>query len=200
VRAVRIGLSGPIGCGKSTVATRLGALGAMVIDADDLARLVTEPGGAAYQPIVERFGADLVGQDGAIDRARLAAIVFADPGRLAELEVIVHPAVRPLILERLAAAAAQGRPTVVEAIRLVEGGLAALCDETWLVTCSPGEQRERLAGRGMPSADMARRIAVQEGAFAPDRWPWTRIVDTSGPLAETLRRVDEAWAAATGAS
>jgi dephospho-CoA kinase len=198
VKPVRIGLSGPIGCGKSTVAAILGELGAVVIDADEVARSVSEPGGAAFEPIVARFGVGMLDDGGRIDRARLAAIVFTDPARLAELEAIVHPAVRPLILERLAAASGEGRVAVVEAIKLVEGGLAAVCDETWLVTCRPAAARERLLARGMDPADAERRIAAQADAFAGGQWAWTRVIDTSGSLENTRRAVEESWIAATG--
>lgn len=197
---IRIGLSGPIGCGKSTVAVMLAELGAVVIDADELARRVAEPDGPAFRPIANRFGPDVLKADGSIDRARLAAIVFADPARLVELEAIVHPAVRPLILERLEAAAEEGRPAVVEAIKLVEGGLAALCDETWLVTCPEADQRARLLDRGMDPTDAERRIAAQSGAFAAGPWAWTRVIDTSGSLADTRRAVEAAWLEAVGPS
>ncbi|TMC62770.1 MAG: dephospho-CoA kinase, partial [Chloroflexi bacterium] len=90
---------------------------------------------------MERFGAGVRRPDGSLDRRRLAEIVFADAGQLAALEAIVHPAVRPRILAAIVAADAVGAPAViVEAIRLVEGGLAELCDEVWLVVCDPAEQ------------------------------------------------------------
>ena len=149
-RAVRIGITGPIGCGKSTMVGWLAERGAVVIDADDEARAVTAPGEPAHAAILARFGDAVRGPDGTLDRAALARLVFADPAALADLEAIVHPAVRPRILAAIEAADAAGAPAVaIEAIKLVEGGLAALCDEVWLVTCGPVTQRARLAARGV---------------------------------------------------
>ncbi|MEO8273587.1 MAG: dephospho-CoA kinase, partial [Chloroflexota bacterium] len=153
-KPIRIGITGPIGCGKSTVAAWLGELGARIIDADQVAREVTPPGSATLEAVVAAFGAGVLRPDGSLDRAALGRIVFADPAALARLESIIHPAVRPRILELVvnasgsAAARAGAVPAVViEAIKLVEGGLATICDEVWLVTCDPAAQRERLAMR-----------------------------------------------------
>jgi dephospho-CoA kinase len=192
-KTIRIGLTGPIGCGKSTVAGWLAARGAAVVDADALAREVTEPGHPALGAIVERFGPGVRGEDGALDRQRLAAIVFADPAELAALEAIVHPVVRPRILSAIEAAEADGaRAVAVEAIRLVEGGLAELCDEVWLVVCDPTEQRARLTARGMDDADAGRRIAAQEGISERLRPHAGRVIDTSGLPSAAEARVDTA--------
>ena len=161
-RARRIGITGPIGCGKSQVARWLGELGAATVDADAVAREVTAPGEPAHDAVLARFGSAVTAADGTLDRAALARIVFADPARLRDLEAIVHPAVRPRILAAIDAADAAGAPAVViEAIKLVEGGLAELCDEVWLVTCDAAAQRERLLGAG----DAGRRRGP------PDRGP-----------------------------
>ena len=196
-RAVRIGLTGPIGCGKSTVAGWLAARGAVAVDADVVAREVVEPGEPALAMVLRRFGDDLRAPDGSLDRAALGRIVFADPDALRDLEAIIHPAVRPRILAAVAAADLAAAPAVViEAIRLVEGGLAALCDEVWLVTCSPDEQRARLAGRGVPADDAVRRIEVQ-GEIAARLGPAaTRIIDAGGDRSVAETRVAEAYAAA----
>ncbi|MBA2253923.1 MAG: dephospho-CoA kinase, partial [Chloroflexi bacterium] len=133
-----IGLTGPIGCGKSTVAGWLGELGATVIDADDLARFVTGPGEASLGPIRARFGDAVFAADGTLDRKALAAVVFHDQRALAELEAIVHPAVRRRAVAAVDAARQADAPLiVVEAIKLVEGGYATECDEVWLLTCVP---------------------------------------------------------------
>jgi len=194
---VHIGLTGPIGCGKSTVASWLGErAGVVVIDADQVARDVLEPGQPALVAVIARFGSGLVGPGGSLDRAALGRIVFADPAALRDLEAIVHPAVRPRILAAIAQAAAEGVVAVViEAIKLVEGGLAALCDEIWLVTCDPAVQRERVVGRGTEPADAERRIAAQSDLTERLRLAATRVIDTSGTLADTRAIVADAYEA-----
>ncbi len=159
---LRIGLTGPIGCGKSTVAGWLAEAGGVVVDADRLAREVTAPGEPALGQIRERFGQQVFASDGSLDRAVLAKTVFADGGALRDLERIVHPAVRERLVAEVAAADAVGAPfVVIEAIKLVEGGYAAECDEVWLVECSVETQRARLLGRGMSADDIERRLATQ---------------------------------------
>ncbi len=194
---VRIGLTGPIGCGKSTVAGWLGErAGVVVIDADRFAREVLEPGEPALDAVIARFGGGLVGPDGVLDRAALGRIVFADSAALRDLEAIVHPAVRPRILDAVARAVAEGADLVViEAIKLVEGGLAALCDEVWLVTCDPAVQLERVVSRGSEPADADRRIAAQGDLTDRLRPAATRVIDTSGTLADTRAIVADAYEA-----
>ena len=193
---VRVGLTGPIGCGKSTVAGWLAERGATVIDADAVAREVSAPGAPAHDAILAVFG-DAVRTEGALDRAALARIVFRDPEALLRLEAIVHPVVRARILEGIAAADREQAPAVViEAIKLVEGGLAEICDEVWLVTCEPSIQRERVIDRGASPDDADRRIAAQSGLLERVRPHASRVIDTSGPLADTRSRVAAAWDAA----
>jgi dephospho-CoA kinase len=195
-RTRRIGITGPIGCGKSAVAGWLGELGATVIDADELARESTAPGEPALDAVFNRFGEDYRRADGSLDRAALGRLVFSDPAALADLEAIVHPAVRSRIEIAMAAAeAAEARAIAVEAIKLVEGGLAQLCDEVWLVTCDPERQYERLLARGLGEAEATQRIAAQDDPARRLRPAATRVIDTSGEVAETRHRVLEAWAA-----
>ena len=125
-RAVRIGITGPIGCGKSTIARWLGERpGVVAIDADRVARDVLDPGEPALDAVIARFGHEFLGPDGELDRAALGRLVFTDPVALRDLEAIVHPAVRPRILAAIANADASGATAVIiEAIKLVEGGLA----------------------------------------------------------------------------
>lgn len=203
---LRIGITGPIGCGKSTVARWLGELGARVIDADQVAREVTPPGSAALASVVEAFGAGILHPDGSLDRAALGRIVFVDPAALLRLEAIIHPAVRPRVLELLADRSRDTAPAVViEAIKLVEGGLASMCDEVWLVTCNPSIQRERLLARGAVAgristrADTEARIAAQSGLVERLTPFATRVIDTSGTIAETRSMVTAAFAAALAA-
>jgi dephospho-CoA kinase len=200
-RAVRIGVTGPIGCGKSQVARWLADLGAAVIDADEVAKAVTAPGEPAHDAVIRHFGPAVRTADGMLDRVALAGVVFADPDRLRELEAIVHPAVRPRILAALYGADAAGAPAVViEAIKLVEGGLASLCDEVWLVTCDAGSQRERILARGTPADDADRRIAAQAGLAERLAPAATHVLDTSGDAAVTRETVETLFRAALSSS
>jgi len=197
---VRIGVTGPIGCGKSQVARWLEELGARAVDADLVAREVAAPGTPVHDAILARFGAAVTAPDGTVDRAALGRVVFADPPALRDLEALVHPAVRRRILAAIEDAEAAGvAAIVVEAIKLVEGGLAALCDEVWLVTCDAAAQRERLTGRGTALADAEQRIGAQAGLVERLRPAATRVLDTSGPIAASRAAVVTALAEALAA-
>ena len=192
-RAPLIGLIGPIGCGKSTVAGDLADRGAAVIDADRLTRDVMSPGTPATESILGRFGEQYRRPDGSLDRAALGRLVFSDPDRLAELEAIVHPAVEQL--ERDAIRSADGRrPTAIalEAIKLVEAGHAPWCDEVWLVLCDPEAQLARLTSRGMTEADARQRIAAQVGSLPAWRAAATRTIRTDSSREEVALAVDAA--------
>jgi dephospho-CoA kinase len=198
--ALRIGITGPIGCGKSTVAGWLAARGATVVDADALARAVTAPGEPAHEAVLARFGDAVRAADGTLDRAALARVVFADAPALHDLEAIVHPAVRVRILAAMAAADAAGAPAVVvEAIKLVESGLADVCDETWLIACAPATQRDRLAARGGVATDTERRVAAQGDLVGRLRPRVTRILWTDGPPGDVERRAARLYEAALAA-
>ncbi len=200
-RPLHIGLTGPIGCGKSTVSAWLAELGAAVIDADALARDVTLPGQPTLESVIARFGEQYRRPDGSLDRARLGRYVFSDPDALRDLEAIVHPAVRIRIEQSFAAAERAGAPAVVvEAIKLVEGGLARLCDRVWLVTCETGVQRSRLVARGMAPADAEQRISAQGDIRERLGGAVTRTIDTSGSPESTRRLVREEYEAALSAS
>jgi dephospho-CoA kinase len=191
-RTVRIGITGPIGCGKSQVSRWLAELGVAVIDADAVARAVTSPGHPAHDLVLRRFGPAVTAPDGTLDRAALGRVVFSSPALLRELEQIVHPAVRPRILSEIEAAERAGAPAVaLEVIKLVEGGLSTLCDEVWVVTCSAAVQRERLLARGMSEADADQRMAAQTGLVDRLRPAATWILDTIAPAAETRAKVVE---------
>ncbi len=198
---VRIGLTGPIGCGKSTVGAWLREMGAVVVDADVVARAAVEPRTAGLRAVLAMFGDRVRAEDGSLDRPALAEIVFADPAELARLEGIIHPVVRPRILEAIVAAERASAPAVViEAIKLVEGGLAEFCDEVWLVDCGPAEQRARLIGGGASLSDADARIASQgdmRGRLEPSA---SRLIQTSGAREEVRRRVAAAYRAALAGS
>jgi dephospho-CoA kinase len=173
--------------------------GVVVIDADQVAREVVEPGEPALEAVIARFGGDLRRPDGMLDRAALGRIVFADADALRDLEAITHPAVRPLILAAVAdAEAADADAVVIEAIRLVGGGLAELCDEVWLVTCDPSAQLARLTGRGLARDDADQRIAAQRDLVERSRAAATRVIDTSGEAGATRVVVESALAASIG--
>ena len=199
---LRIGITGPIGCGKSTVARWLGERsGVSVIDADHEARLVLAPETPEVEAVYRRFGQDLRRANGELDRGALGRIVFKDPEALHDLESIVHPAVRSRILAAIERAERAGaRAVVIEAIKLVEGGLAELCDEVWLVSCEPAVQRERLVGRGDAEDDAAARVDAQGDLIERLRTRATRVVDTNGDLADTRRSVDALFDEASAAS
>jgi len=199
---LRIGITGPIGCGKSTVARWLGERsGVSVIDADHEARLVLAPETPEVEAVYRRFGQDLRRANGELDRGALGRIVFKDPEALHDLESIVHPAVRSRILAAIERAERAGaRAVVIEAIKLVEGGLAELCDEVWLVSCEPAVQRERLVGRGDAEDDAAARVDAQGDLIERLRTRATRVVDTNADPADTRRSVDALFDEASAAS
>jgi dephospho-CoA kinase len=176
-----LGLIGPIGCGKSTVAGWLSEAGAAVVDADELTRTLMTAGSPIADSIVAGFGQEFLSSDGSVDRAALGRVVFSDPSRLLELEAIVHPAVEKLEREAIRQAEI-ARPTaiVLEAIKLVEVGHAAWCDEIWLVICEPGAQLARLVSRGMAEVDARQRIAAQAPSLPLWRSAATRIIRTDG--------------------
>jgi dephospho-CoA kinase len=169
----------------------------VVIDADRVARDVLAPDTREVEAVYARFGDDLRGPDGELDRAALGRIVFADSSALRDLEAIVHPAVRPRIIVGFEAAEREGAAAVVvEAIKLVEGGLADLCDEVWLVTCEPDVQLTRLVARGSADEDARTRIAAQGGLVARLRPKATYVIDTGGTTHETRSHVLERLEAA----
>ena len=188
---LRVGLTGGAGAGKSTVAARLRELGAVVIDADALAREVLEPGSDGLREVVDAFGDDLLRPDGTLNRAALAAIVFADPEQRRRLEQITHPRIAARTSQLLADA--PGDAVVVHDVPLlVEKGLASAYDLV-VVVDAPIEQRvERLVGRGMAEVDARARIAAQasdeERRTVADVW----LVNDGAP--DALRAaVDELW-------
>lgn len=189
---LRVGLTGGIACGKSTVAACMRELGCHVLDADRLARALTEPGQPAYHEIVREFGADILRGDGAIDRSRLAAIVFADRRKLERLNAIVHPRVIAELQRELDTLERNepGAIAVVEAPLLIEAGYHKQLDRLVVVWCRPEQQIERLLARGVSRVEAEQRIAAQmdldrKRALADHQ------IDCSGSLDDTRRQVRE---------
>src|SRR5256885_9115083 len=179
-----IGLSGGVGSGKSTVTGFLRELGATVVDADEGARAVVEPGTPGYRQVVAEFGPTVV-RDGRLDRARLAEVVFNDRTALDRLNAIVHPLVREWTGERLAEAAEAGAAFVVQDIPLLfENGYEAMFGATILVWVPAALQLKRLVARGMTEADAEARIANQL-PIDTKRERATYVIDNSGSREET---------------
>jgi dephospho-CoA kinase len=190
---VRAGLTGGIASGKSEVSRRLAGLGAVLIDADAVAREVVAPGTPGLAEIVKVFGASILGPDGALDRPRLGEMVFSDGALLEKLNAIVHPLVSARVANE-ERSAPPGSVVVHDVPLLTENGLASLYDVVIVVDVPVQTQLDRLIRlRGM-SADQARaRIAAQ--ASREQRLAIADIViDNSGPLADLDRQVADLWA------
>jgi dephospho-CoA kinase len=196
--AFLIGLTGPIGCGKTTVGRMLGRLGGRIVDADQVSRAVLAPDQPVLDDLKARFGKGIISNDGTLDRTALANLVFHDPVALRDLEAITHPLIRLRIDQALELAAEDGVPfAVVEAIKLLENEeLAGRCDEIWLIDCAPDIQRERIIERGMEGPDIDQRLVAQAGLRERVRARADRTIDTSGPLEEVQAAVEEALASA----
>jgi dephospho-CoA kinase len=188
----RVGLTGGIGAGKSEVSRRLGAQGAVVIDADAIAREVVAPGTPGLAGVVAAFGAQVLLPDGSLDRPRLGDIVFADDGLRAQLNGIVHPLVGARMRE-LEETAAPGAIVVLDVPLIAENNLAASYDLVVVVDVPPRIQLDRLVRHRTLRRDQAKaRLAAQ--AARADRLAIAGIViDNSGTLAELDRLVGDLW-------
>lgn len=188
-----IGVTGNIASGKSVVRQYLENAGALTLDADLIAQDTYLPGQPAWQPITNRFGEDLRGLDGQINRSRLGRIVFSDPEGLADLEQIVHP----LVWQRLDELLDQARTpiVVVEAIKLINSHFAEVCDEIWVVT-SPAEVRiQRLMEtRGLSEQDARTRVESQEPEAEKTKHA-TRLIATDGSFRQIYEQVADHLAA-----
>ncbi|WP_116452920.1 dephospho-CoA kinase [Blastococcus litoris] len=189
---LRIGLTGGIGSGKSTVAGLLAARGAVVVDADRIAREVVEPGTPGLAQVVEAFGDGVLTADGALDRAALAAVVFSDPAARARLDGIVHPLVRARTAE-LVAAAPEGAVLVNDVPLLVETGQAGSYDLVLVVEADPEIRVRRLVGRGMSEEDARARIAAQ-ASDEQRRAVADVVLDNSGSSEQLAGQVAGFWA------
>ncbi|MFE2356256.1 dephospho-CoA kinase [Streptomyces parvulus] len=193
---LKVGLTGGIGAGKSEVSRLLVGHGAVLIDADLIAREVVAPGTPGLAAVVEAFGEDVLAADGSLDRPKLGSIVFADPERLAALNAIVHPLVgeRSRALEE---AADEDAVVVHDVPLLTENGLAPLYDVVVVVDAAPATQLDRLVRlRGMTEQDARARMAAQ-ATREQRREIADLVVDNDVPLDELRRRVAEVWAELT---
>jgi dephospho-CoA kinase len=189
---LRVGLTGGIACGKSTVAAMLRECGLTVIEADPLAHELLEPGRPAYDDVVREFGKGVLSPDGTIDRAKLGAIVFADSGKLRRLSQIVHPRVVEATEHRLVELTRPGGPpvAVVEAALLIEAGYHKSFDRLIVAWCRPEQQRDRLLARGLSAAQAEQRIAAQM-PIEQKRQMATDEIDCSGSLEWTRQQVEK---------
>ncbi len=188
------GLTGGIGSGKSTVSRLLASYGAVVVDADLLAREAVTPGTPGLARVVEEFGAGMLLADGSLDRPALGAVVFADPTALARLNAIVHPVVGARTAALVARAEEDGIQVLVHDVPLlVENGLVKAYDEVVVVATSPEVQLDRLVRlRGMSEADAGARIAAQ-APLADKLAVATRVLHNDGTPAELEQQVRGLW-------
>jgi dephospho-CoA kinase len=193
--AIIVGLTGGIGSGKSTVAELLGDRGAHVIDADRVAHEVYAPGTVGFDRIVERFGDDVVGDDGMIDRARLGSLVFRDRDALADLNAIVHPLVRAEVASRIAEILDEDPDSVIviEAALMTETGWSGGAGHLWAVVADPDVVLQRLVRlRGMDPHDVRRRMDAQADNETRRRGA-TRVIENNGDLLDLEADVQAAW-------
>jgi dephospho-CoA kinase len=188
---LRYGLTGGIASGKSTVAAMLREHGFPVVEADRISHQLIEPGGAAYDAVIARFGRDILDGDRRISHSRLAAIVFHDRERLRQLNDILHPLVEREILRRFAEFESEGTHSVafMEAALIFEAGFDRKLDGVIVAWCPPHQQLGRLMDRGMSEAEARARMAAQMPAERKLALA-TEKIDCSGPLDETRRQVD----------
>jgi dephospho-CoA kinase len=187
---LKLGLTGGIASGKSSVAKILREQGFTVLDADALAHQLIEPGQPAYKEILAEFGAAVAPDGGRIDRSKLGAIVFADRSKLDRLNAIVHPRVRQSMEQKFAEWQRSGDRDIVfvEAALLVEAGFEKNLDGLVITWCTPEQQLQRLIARGLSEADAKRRIASQLPA-AEKLQHATHKVDCSQSLEHTRNQV-----------
>lgn len=189
---MRVGLTGGIGSGKSTVAAMLADHGAIVIDADLIARRIVEPGSPVLARLADEFGADIVDDDGTLKRALLAERAFASDRSTRHLNEITHPAIREQAEVELADAEPRASVVVYEMPLLVETGQVSLVDAVIVVDVPPDTQIERAVARGLDADDvrsrMARQASREQRLAAADH-----VIDNSGDRASTAEQVERIW-------
>ena len=194
-----IGLTGGIATGKSAVACFFEEQGAVVIDADKLAREAVRPGSSALECIVALFGVEMLLQDGSLDRKRLGRLVFADAEKRRQLEEIMHPEIRRLAEERISALIAQGHRVVFYmAPLLIESGVTDRVDEIWVVTARPDVQRERLMLRDGIGLEEAERVIASQMPLSEKERHGRIVIDNSGTQEQTRRLLADIWSKEIG--
>jgi dephospho-CoA kinase len=188
---LRIGLTGGIGSGKSTVSALLAARGAVVVDADRIAREVLEPGTPGLAAVVAAFGSDVLAPDGSLDRAALAAVVFTDPEARRRLDGIVHPLVRARASE-LGGAAPPDAVVVHDVPLLVETGQSSSYDLVLVVQADEGTRVARLVQRGLTAEDARARMATQ-ASDEQRRAVADVVLDNSGTQDQLAAQVERFW-------
>ena len=193
-----VGLTGNIGSGKTAVANLFRQWGGLVIDADELVREIQAPGSPSLDRMARRFGAEVLDADGALDRARLRDIVFADPAALADLNAIIHPAVQARREALLQAARAGGERIVVSDIPLLfEAADPAEFDRIVLVDAPPAVRHSRLVRLRGLTPETADRLIAAQAPTGPKRARSHFIIENDGTVEELERRADEVWRALT---
>lgn len=187
---LRLGLTGGIATGKTAVAAMLRELGFDVLDADSLGHQLIAPGRPAYDEVLREFGPAILDGNQRVDRAKLAAIVFADPAKLARLNAILHPRVEAVIHQQFDEWSREGnrKAAFVEAALLVEANYHQNLDGLIVTWCRPEQQLERLRTRGFSDQDARLRLAAQLPTAEKLRQA-TEKIDTSGTLEDTRRQV-----------
>lgn len=193
-----IGLTGNIGTGKTAVRRMLEHLGAYTIDADGLSHRAIAKGAPGYDPVVENFGKWILDGDGEVDRAKLGRLVFQDPAALIKLEEIVHPLVRQAV--GLLVRNTPQSVVVIEAIKLLEGELKALCDSVWVTYSPKAAQIERLTARRNMSHDEALRRISMQGAQTDKIAAANVVIRNTGSFDDLWNQVQDAWVAHVPAS
>jgi dephospho-CoA kinase len=193
--ALRIGLTGGIGSGKSTVGTMLASLGAALIDTDLIARRLTLPGGAAIEAIRAEFGPDLIAGDGALDRTRMRLAAFADAGVRTRLEAILHPMIGLEVARQSEAATADAPVVVFDVPLLVESGRwRREVDVVWVVDCDESVQLKRVAARPGWSEEAARAVIAQQASRPARRAAADAVIHNEGlSIVELAAEVHRLW-------
>jgi len=187
---LRVGLTGGIACGKSTVSGMLRDHDCQVLAADPLGHELLEPGQAAYEEVVREFGKDVLAESGRVDRKKLGAVVFADPAKRAKLNWILHPKILDVIRQWFKALDRPGGPefAVLEAALIYEAAVNKELNRVVVCWCEPEQQLERLETRGLTSEEARRRVAAQMPVEEKKRLA-DEVIDCSGSLEETERQV-----------